>query len=394
MTTTNSDYLYKLLKRLEVLRNEAGFAPNEVEERLILGPGWVSSIENARILPSLDVVASLLSVYGKSLSDLAEGATGSVPKIYRSISAEQVANGIKIHFNYARHDATYLLNGATVSQFNEVIAVLRNGLARLSELNVDEDDEQAKSIKTDSVACAFLTAVRIWPHANPSDLWWFLIYRAFCDQYNHPSEFSRLDFTQSWKRTGGWALERILESHYAPILSENGINLVIADDARKNRLMQNVKVGHRLEADKIDVLLTVGEGKSERLIGVVHVKASFAERRTDDVPMSHALVNAGYISPLWTMDCKSMPSSAPKNKGELGATFSGKGNDTRSAKRKDIEDDAFFSACFSYNKSTNPTHGDYKATARIHVCDFSDPNDAFAAFIIAERERVRKELGF
>jgi hypothetical protein len=366
----------------------------EVEEQLILGPGWVPTIENGDSIPSLDLVVSLLSVYGKSLSDLAEGATGSVPMIQRTIAAEQVGTNIKIHFDYTMHDATYLLRDATVNQFNEVIATLRNGLARLRGLNIAGDDDRAKSIKSESVANAFLTATHLWPHANPSDLWWFLIYRAYCDQYNHPSKYSRLDFTQSWKRTGGWALEQILESHYAPELSRYGINLLIADDARKTRLLQCVNVDHRLEADKIDMLITVGDNDDERLIGVVHVKASFAERRTDDVPMSQALVKAGYISPLWTMDCKSMPSPVPKNKGELGAVYSGRGKDSRSAKRKDIEDDGFFSACFSYNRNTRPTHEDYDAGARIYVCDFSNPNDQFTQFIINERERVRIELGF
>lgn len=91
------------------------------------------------------------------------------------------------------------------------------------------------------------------------------------DQYNHPAEHSRLDFTQSWKRTGGWALERILERHYGPDLAAHGINLVIADGERKLRLLSGIDVGHRLEADKMDVLLTVGSGSTEKLIGVVHV---------------------------------------------------------------------------------------------------------------------------
>lgn len=213
------------------------------------------------------------------------------------------------------------------------------------------------------------------------------------NQYNHPSEHSRLDFTQSWKRTGGWALERILQRHYGPALAAHNINLVIADVRRKAQLLSNINVGHRLEAAKIDVLLTVGSGAAEQLIGVVHVKASFAERRTDDVPMSQALVNAGYISPLWTMDCKSTPSVKPKNIGELGRVFSGHGKDARSAKRKDIEDDRFFSACFSYNKNTEPTPASYRARASIVVCDFSNPNNAFTRFIVAERQRVRTALG-
>lgn len=246
----------------------------------------------------------------------------------------------------------------------------------------------------ESVSDAFLNAVEIWPLANPSDLWWFLIYRAYCDPYNHPSDHYRLDLTQSWKRTSGWALERVLETHYSSILAKYGINLVIADTERKKFLIENIMVNRRLEVDKMDMLLTIGEGANEKFIGVIHVKASFAERRTDDVPMSQALVDAGYISPLWTMDCKSTPSKTPYNKGELGCTFDGKGPDKRSAKRKDIEDDGYFSACFSYNKNTMPTPSKlYQARSRIFVCDFSNPNDQFVRFVVSESERVKKELG-
>lgn len=388
--TSNSNYLTRLLQRLRTFREEAELTPANVEQQLILGPGWITDIETGTIHPTLDVIASMLSLYGKNLSDLAEGATGSVPHINRSISAEAAGNDLDINFVYAAHDATYRLLNANPEEFSQVLLALRNGLAQLSSQNVNEDQERA--IKTESVANTFLRAVNLWPQANPSDLWWFVVYRAYCDQYNHPSEHSRLDFTQSWKRTGGWALERILERHYGPALSAHGINLVIADGERKVHLLEGVDVGHRLEADKMDVLLTVGEGDAEQLIGVVHVKASFAERRTDDVPMSQALVEAGYISPLWTMDCKSTPSPVPINRGELGCVYSGDGADRRSAKRKDIEDDGFFSACFSYNRNTLPTPDRYQSRARVYVCDFSNPNDAFTNFVIAERRRVRREL--
>lgn len=389
--TSNSEYLTRLLQRLSAFRGEAGITSAQVEQRLILGPGWITAIEAGTIHPSLDVIASMLSVYGRSLSDLAEGATGSVPHINRSIYPQSAGNDLDIHFVYAAHDAVYRLLNATPDQFTEVVLALRNGLAQLSSLNVN--DEQENAIKTESVAAAFLKAVELWPDANPSDLWWFVVYRAYCDQYNHPSEHSRLDFTQSWKRTGGWALERILERHYGPALDAHGINLVIADGERKVRLLQSVNVGHRLEADKMDVLLTVDTPAGEKLIGVVHVKASFAERRTDDVPMSQALVEAGYISPLWTMDCKSTPSPRPTNRGELGATFDGQAPDRRSAKRKDIEDDGFFSACFSYNKNTQPTPNGYQSRARVYVCDFTDPCDAFTNFVVTERRRVKAALG-
>jgi hypothetical protein len=123
----------------------------------------------------------------------------------------------------------------------------------------------------------------------------------------------------------------------------------------------------------------------------VHVKASFAERRTDDVPMSRSLVHAGYASPLWTMDCKAAPSARPVNKGELGPVLIPGKPDRRSAKRKDIEDDGYFSACFSYNRDTRPTPPRQRATARVRVCDFSHPeDDAFVRFVVRAWRRFQR----
>ena len=386
---TRRDYLSQLFRRLHTFRQEAQLEPEQVESNLVLGPGWIHAFESGAALPGLDVVMSLLSLYGKTLRDLAEGIEGNAPSIKRSITPEEVGNNLVLHFPYGEYDATYLLEGATVEQFTEIVLTLRNGLAQLA--NSGMGDQRVETIKMESVANAFRKAVELWPQANPSDLWWFLVYRAYCDPYNHPAQYARLDFAQSWKRTAGWALELVLEKHYGDTLAEQGINMIRKDSERKARILHGLDVGHRLETDKVDIMLTVGEGVDERMIGVVHVKASFAERRTDDVPMSQALVDARYISPLWTMDCKSGPSSEPVNRGELGKIFTGEGQDQRNAKRKDIENDGFFSACFSYNRNTRPTPPDTPlAKARIYSCDFTDPDDAFTRFVVSESRRFRK----
>jgi hypothetical protein len=128
---------------------------------------------------------------------------------------------------------------------------------------------------------------------------------------------------------------------------------------------------------KIDVVLTGDTPRGQRFFGVVHVKASFAERRTDDVPLSDELTRGGYTSPLWTMDCKSTPGAHPVNRGELGDV-----DGRRSAKRKDIEDSGYFTGCFSYNRNTLPSPAGLPAERRVHSCDFSDPDDVFSRFIL------------
>ena len=372
--TEAQDYLKSLLRNLRTLRKRHGISAEELEERLILGPGWIRRFEEGETAPSIDMLLAMLHETGSSLDDLLEGvpAYPDVAEIERVIFAEQAGNDIIIHFRYAKFDASYTLANATVDEFEAIIKTLRDGLARLAvaEAGVSE------AIKTDSVASAFLKAVEVWPDANPSDLWWFVIYRVYCDPYNHPAQFARLDFTQSWKRTGGWALEEVLVQHYGPFLRERGVNLFIADGAKKQAIIDRLDVGDRLEADKIDVMLT--DREQETFFGVVHVKSSFAERRTDDVPMSTALIGAGYTSPLWTMDCKSMPSGTPTHRGELGAV-----QGRRSAKRRDIEEEGYFTGCFSYNRNTQPSPADLPPDRRIYVCDFKNPDDAFSEFILA-----------
>ena len=69
----------------------------------------------------------------------------------------------------------------------------------------------------------------------------------------------------------------MLVRHYGPFLKGRGVNLFIADGAVKQRLVDELALGDRIEADKIDVVLTGDMPYGERFFGVVHVKASFAE---------------------------------------------------------------------------------------------------------------------
>lgn len=372
-------YLHALLQNIGRVREKAGLTAAQLEERLILGPGWIERFERGESVPSIDMLLAILHETNAGIQDLLDGLPQpEAAAVERCIFAEEVDGGITIHFRYANYDAEYRLQGATLEEFETVIKTLRDGLAPLAST-------ESEALKADAVARAFLAAVRLWPAANPSDLWWFVIYRGYCDPYNHPARFARLDFTQSWKRTGGWALEEVLVRHYGPFLKTQGVNLFIADGATKQRLVEALKLSDRVEADKIDVVLTGDTPSGQRFFGVVHVKASFAERRTDDVPLSIALTRGGYTSPLWTMDCKSGPSAQPVNRGELGDV-----EGRRSAKRKDIEDEGYFSGCFSYNGNTRPSPGNLPEERRVHVCDFSNPDDAFSRFILERWQAFQK----
>ena len=77
------------------------------------------------------------------------------------------------------------------------------------------------------------------------------------------------------------------------------------------------------------------------------------------------------------MDCKSSPGVQPINRGELGAL-----GENRSAKRRDVEDEGFFTGIFSYNSHTVPSPATLPADNRVYVCNFANPEDVFSQFII------------
>jgi transcriptional regulator with XRE-family HTH domain len=368
-------YLQSLLRNFQNLRERSGVSERELEERLILGPGWIRRFETGETVPTIDMLLAMLHEIGATLEELFRDMPApEAAEVDRLIHAEQDGRDLIIYFRYAKFDSRYVLNNATVDEFEVVLKTLRDRLAQV----VTVDERLREAIKTDAVATSFLTAVRIWPHANPSDLWWFLVYRAYCDPYNHPSRFARMDLTQSWKRTGGWALEEVVVRHYGPFLKSRDVNIFIGSTSEKRAIVEALAVGDRIEADKIDVILSGTQKAKERFFGVVHVKSSFAERRTDDVPMSAALIRNGFTSPLWTMDCKSTPGVSPVNRGELGAALSRR----RSAKRKDIEDEGYFSGCFSYNRNTIPSSDQLPPERRVYICDFTNPDDSFSQFIL------------
>lgn len=370
-----------LADRLRQARLQANLEASELNRCLILGPGWIEAYENGSVVPSVPMLLAIARCLDTPASSFLKGITvnDGLLQTERAIVAQPAdGGGIKLVFRYSKYDAVYKLPSATLEGYEQVLSTLRDGLAQSDGQGSSPKGSSVPSIRADSVARAFLKAVEMWPKENPSDIWYFLISRAFCDPFNHPADFARMDLAQSWKRTGGWALERILVQHYAPHLQSHGIRLFIADSAERKHLLGQVKTSDKLEPDKADVLLTGDRNGVETLFGVVHVKASFAERRTDDVPMSRSLCEAGYLSPLWTMDCKSTPSGTPLNKGELGSADGGE----MSAKRKDIEDDHYFSSCFSYNRKTEATSKNRKTPSRVYRCDFSSPDDEFSRFVI------------
>lgn len=359
---------------LRALRRARALTQEALAARAGLDRSYVGGVERGERNPTLTAISRLADALNTPLSSLfggiADGSRSGRPMDGR-VETVECAGGLTLRFGYDQHDAEYTLDGARQAEYDDVLATLRRGL-------------ESPASNADAVADAFIRATTTWPDANPSDLWTFLVNRIYCDYSNHPAANARLNLEQSWKRTSGWALERVVVRHYSQFLQQHGITLKVGDKAEKERLLGTIDDA-RIVPDKADILVAYGAGQAQRLLGVVHVKASIAERRTDDVPMSQALMQAGYLSVFWTMDSKSFPSPTPINRGELG-TADGEISD----KRRDFEDHGHFSACFSYNANTVPT-SDENAAARIRVCDFRDPNDPFVEFLVeAYREHRRR----
>ena len=353
-------------RSLRGLREARGLTQEALAAASGLDRSYVGGVERGERNPSLMAIARLANALQTPVSSLFIAIDTE-----KSVAVVERGRHLTIRFRYDQYDAEYVLHGARQAEYEEVLLRLRDGLA------------SAKS-NADAVADAFIQATVAWPDANPSDLWTFLVSRIYCDPSNHPPANARLNLEQSWKRTSGLALERVLVRHYAPALERRGIAVKIGDRAEKLSLL-GVIDDPRIVPDKADILMTYDAPGGEKLLGVVHVKASIAERRTDDVPMSQALIEAGYLSVFWTMDSKSFPSASPANRGEFG----GVAGDRVSDKRRDFEEHGHFSACFSYNSNTLPTTSE-DAVAKILVCDFRNPDDRFVRFLVEARQRLHR----
>ncbi len=230
-----------------------------------------------------------------------------------------------------------------------------------------------------AVGKAMLMAVDLLPQANPADLWVHLIYNQYRTRANRSD--------QSWKRVSGDAFEFVVRTAYEPRLHAYKIVLrrPIPQDAVTLGLRELAIGGSKTDLilERIDVDESSVLGVAHTIFGVVHCKASLAERLSDDAPASKALIDRGYWSVEATMDAKMFPPPHGDAvvRGELQRPRSqNRGGD----KRRYFEIAGQFNGCYSFNLRTPPSDNDPAHKARIRSLSLSEQQpDVFVQDVIA-----------
>ncbi len=210
-----------------------------------------------------------------------------------------------------------------------------------------------------------------------------IIYRLYLREYKKSTP------EQSWVRAGGEAVELFIERRYSSILKNSGIRLRALISAKdKGQALREMGLAGKVGDSKLDVALYGYHNNQWVIFGGVHSKASLAERVSDDVPCSEAMMRNGLASFLYTFDSKSFPPPVGDlvNRGELGSI------NQPSDKRKYIEEHGSFDACFSYNLRSVPSPEVTSSGKRIFVCSLKPEGDVFPSQVIDAWERYKADL--
>ena len=135
------------------------------------------------------------------------------------------------------------------------------------------------------------------PQANASDLWHHVVYRIYMEQLKATKPYK--DPGQSWKRASGDAFELFLADYYNTMFKNNGLRLIPLTRDESKKAFNLMGISGKVGDSKLDIAIIKDyNGKSLKinngtLIRGIHVKASLAERVSDDVPASTAETYSG-----------------------------------------------------------------------------------------------------
>lgn len=225
--------------------------------------------------------------------------------------------------------------------------------------------EQAYS----AIANSFVNAVTLCPQANPSDIWQHIIYRTYLSTGKNE---------QSWKRASGQAFEVALATIYNPRLAQYGIRLIVLSKNSAELALEEMDLSGVIAPSKMDIAVEGNCSNANpdwKIFGVIHMKASIAERIQDDAPASRAIMQKGFFSGLVTLDSKSFPPPHGNgiNYGELGGRTDGNEAQRLQIKRNIFEVDGSFNVGISFNLRTPASVGNTASGCKIKTLSFNMP---------------------
>ena len=252
------------------------------------------------------------------------------------------------------------LPGVSRKDYNQISKALLRGMASGEKVR-------------EAIADAFELAIDLCPDANHSDIWCHIIYRQYLTKST----------PQSWVRTSGEGFEVFLCRYYTALLAPHGIHLsTLFDKKLRKAVLAEIGLPPSMGGSKLDIAVFGTKPHEEKkVIGGIHAKGSLAERVSDDAPVSKAMLDRGYWSPLCTLDVKTYPPRDLTNRGELGTPLK------PSDKRGYIEQEGLFSACYSYNQRTFPSADHTTSGRKVYRLTFQKAWDQLCEDAVAEMEK-------
>ena len=391
MSTIHDERYVKLVDLLKQIRQNKSIKQVELAGELRKPQSYVAKIEGLeRRLDVIELYDWLLALDQQPQEFFRAIGWFTEPEDDNNLSALPEPSSVKEHEHGVLQQLAWqgqvkevLLEGVTVDDYLEVEEVICQIYEELNKPKPSKKNREA-------IYDALDYAINRLPNLNPSDIYHHLVYRLYLREY------SKTQADRSWVRAGGEALELFVENHYGPILQPRGIVVkALLSNAAKAQALKEMGLSGKVGNSKLDVALYGLQDEGEALFGDrkvvfggIHVKASLAERVSDDVPCSTAMMETGMISYLFTMDAKSFPPPQGDlvNRGELGTP------EEPSDKRKYIEEQGQFDACFSYNLRTAPSHNTTPSGKKIYSSSFKIEEDPLSEHIIEAWRRFKSEL--
>ena len=378
MSTIYDPRYIRLIEHLQKVRKDAGITQSDLAKKLRLDQSAVSKVEGLErridIIELHDWVSAIGYDHKMFLQEagwMREAVNTSLPAVPFPGGASDVIvggrSGTSIEMAWQGEKRGVFIAGLTASEYLKLEV-------DISKIYKALNAKDTKLKNREAILSALELAIHAYPDVNPSDLYHHVVYRLYLRGY------TKTQADRSWVRAGGEAFELFFEGHYNALLKSHGIELRwLCNDGLRSAALKEMDIQEKVGGSKLDLALYGHKGKRLIAFGGIHAKASLAERVSDDVPCSVAMMQNGLVSFLVTLDAKSFPppSGVLVNRGELGSPAN------PSDKRNYVEQHGSFTGCFSYNLRSAPSPLKTPSKRRIQVSTFNPASDPLPREIIA-----------